>query len=254
MLFDELKNIELKNIQENSEKEINFYLVKISEFSGKKRLEKIIFDYIGNPYSVGPLSIEISNTPSISLFYLDCTVFVLNTAALYLSGNYNDFINNYSRLLYYAGKISYETRIHFTEDRLISHHFFKLVYPSELENCLVSTECNLNMRENGERLININFKKKIFFKSFDYSNEKKTVINNFINGNELLLGIVFLRKNKANNGHIIFHEGFLSGKNIIHAGKNAGKVTLEENFTKYMENAGFDGFALFDIGDSSFEN
>ena len=238
----------LKDKADFVESEVDIYLNQISGLSNEMRLEKILQDYIGNPYEVNPLKKEEDGKPSISLYYVDCTVFVLNSAALFLSQNYSEFIDNYTRAAYYSRVVSYNSRIHFSEDRLITNSIFQLVFPEELESIIKEIPCVLNVKENGSRLLETGFEKKIIFKYIDYTDAiKKKILDNFIKNNEKNYGIVFIRKKNIANGHLISHEGFVCGNKIIHAGKNAGKVTEENKFQLYMHAACFDGISLFNF-------
>jgi len=138
----------------------------------------------------------------------------------------------------------HEKRIHFTEDRLLTNPYFKIVIPEQIKSMIVYQDCNLNTKSNGSFLLDIDFQKNILLPAFDFNNCSRE-LTDFIFANKNIYGITFIRLKNKTNGHLISHEGFIVENKLIHASKNAGKVIIEEDFGGYMRKAGFDCFTLF---------
>lgn len=225
-----------------NEESVNFYLNSIKKIKFKKKIEKIIFDYIDNPYKNNPLLMENNNIPSFDLYNVDCSTFVINAYALYLSADYKEYIKNYTSLMYKNSVAVFEKRIHFTADRLKNSDMFEIVY---LENLpFENINCRLNYND-GQRLIEYDFDCDISIPYVSIKNEGN--IKNFLLKNNNVLGIAFLKIKNIAKGHIFSHEGFICGNKLVHASRNKMKVCEENNLIDYMTTSQFDGFTLFDL-------
>ncbi|HPG29421.1 MAG TPA: DUF1460 domain-containing protein [bacterium] len=245
MIFSNLKNVTfIKKNEPVFKNEIGEYLDKLNHLDKKSKLVKIVLDYIDNPYKSNPLIRESDNFPSLSLFYQDCSVFVANSLALSESENYSEFIKNYSEFFYYSGgEIAFDRRIHFTEDRILTSLKYPLYLPVEFKSIEENLTCVLNKKKNGEKLLNIDFEKKIVLKLIPAAHI--AAITDFIKLNNQILGAAFVRKKNDDNGHLISHEGFLVETELFHASKDSGKVCRISDFAAYFKNCKFDGAVFF---------
>ncbi|MBP7653712.1 DUF1460 domain-containing protein [Candidatus Dependentiae bacterium] len=248
MIFSNLQNIIFnKDSVPIISDELNIFLKKIKYDDYNKKLRRIITDYYGNPYKINPLSIEKDNFPSFSLYYQDCTLFVINSLSLSVSENYSEYIENYIDNFYYSkNKISYVSRIHFTEDRLLSNPNFSLYYPDILKPLEQKIICVLNKKSNGNKLLDIDFSKKIEIKIL--SSENLNMLNDFFKKNKGISGIAFVRKKNIENGHLISHEGFIFDSTLYHASKDTGSVCQTNDIPDYIKRCNFDGIIFFKYG------
>jgi hypothetical protein len=229
-----------KNYTENS---VNLFLRQIKSKKHHEKLKFIIKNYIGNPYKVSPLNYEKNNYPSFDLYNLDCVTFVINSLSLAISETYNEFIDNYKKLMYKSNETNFKTRYHFSSDRIINNIFFKLIYPKVLKTDIINCSVILNKKSNNSKLIDIEFKQKT---SLNYLNLNSDIVRNFLNNNKKIYCVSFLKTKNFKNGYIISHEGFLYKNKLIHASKDKHKVT-EINIIDYLNYTKFDGIVLSDI-------
>ncbi len=231
---------------------VNDYLSKFNTDNFSNKLRKIIFDYIDNPYKFIALEIEKNNQPSYNLFLVDCTTFVVNVYSLTLSKDYDEFIKNYTKLFYYSNEIRFDTRIHFTEDRIINSVYFKKIEIPKLNVIRDSAELILNQKIDNTKLIDIDFSKKIKIEYYAFNEKNAEIINDFFMNNNEILGICFVRKKHIKDGHFIAHEGFVVDDLLVHSSREKGKVCAMKDFSEYMKAAKFDGFLLFTVDLSKF--
>jgi len=224
-------------------KEINDYLKKNQNKSAIEKLKKIINLRINTPYKNFPFKNEKEGEiPFFPLAYSDCTSFVLTSIALALSNNIQEAKQNIIKIHYKENKVNYENRFHFTEERIIKSKYFKNI-TNRIFKVYDEISLVLNKRDNGSRLIDINFKKrvKIFYVSkFEFLKNKNLI-------NEGLVNIAFGKLRNIKNGHFISHEGFLlENKYLIHSSKEQGKV-VKIDIEKYLEEKEFDGIIIIKL-------
>lgn len=83
------------------------------------RIEAVSERFLGTPYVLGPLGEgpggEFDRDPLVSFRAADCTTFVEETMALSLEPDLSRAVDLLQKIRYRDGKVSYETRNHFTE-------------------------------------------------------------------------------------------------------------------------------------------
>jgi len=227
----------------------NFYeKLNTLNFDFQTRLKYISENYLDNPYQKNPLT-EIDNLPALRLFETDCVTFVINTLALSAANNANEFIKIYSKFLYYfVDNINFNTRIHFTEERLKYNHCFRQFNFQELKSAEISQDCCLNRNTiKSAKLIDISFEKFFEWKVYSLNIDKKKIIDFFNNAKPLFCGIAFIKSANRNAGYLVAHEGLIIDNRLFHSSIKTNHITSTDNIVDYMLTSGFDCFVLFDL-------
>jgi hypothetical protein len=165
----------------------------------------------------------------------NCTAFILTNIALASTSNYQQAESLMKKLNYYPSEegnndVSYENRVHFTSDRLLTSKYIELItteiaHPQELDTIRLV----LNCQSNGSRLLPINWQKEI---ELPYV-PKEFITKQFLERLPAVCGVGIIQKELFPKGVVIAHEGFLfDGTNFIHASKDAHKVKRED-FMRY---------------------
>ena len=165
----------------------------------------------------------------------NCTAFILTNIALASASNYQQAESLMAKLNYYPSQndsndVSYENRVHFTSDRLLTSKYFELIsteiaHPQELD----TVRLVLNRRSNGSHLLPINWEKEIELPYIP----KVFITKKFLQRLPAVCGVGIIQKELFSKGVVIAHEGFLfDGTDFIHASKDAHKVK-QEDFYRY---------------------
>ena len=237
-----------------NEEEVSELLSKFKEKypNFEDRLKALTLWRIGTPYEEFKLGEEIlpDTDPLFRLDVSDCTVHVLTTFVLAQSSNWNDARENITEVHYKLNSDgehipSYDSRWHFTSDRLLSNpSTVDITNKIADDKYLKNVELILNKKQNGSPLLDMDWSKKI---------QLSYIPNKFISLDLLdklpqICGIAFVREAYIKNGLIIAHEGILLDKiNLVHASSDSGQ-TAKVNFMEYYFNGkkpNFDGIMVY---------
>ncbi len=204
----------------------------------------------GTPYVLGPLGENDSRGPVFQVNTADCTVFILTTLALAMTQSYKDAQAAMSKLNYHnppiCGKkvVAYQNRYHFTYDRITSNPLFTnmtsaLLPSGELKKATV----NLNIKSNGEKLLNIPWSKKVSASYIPNSKIDRALLSKIPSR---AVGIALVRVKAFKLGVVVSHEGFLIDRRFfINADSISGKVE-KIDFLEYIRKNSdyFDGIIV----------
>jgi hypothetical protein len=193
------------------------------------RLWTLALARLGAPYALGTLGEESGDDPDpvFRVDEADCTVLVLTTAALAHAqsaaeaeqwmhpANYRLRGNSYA--------VTYQNRLHFTEDRLTSSPLFaditaEVARPEELKTVRVV----LNRQKSGMELLPLDWERELTL-SYVPARHLEAVLARAPE----LCGIALVRLANVPKGFFVAHEGFLLDRHcLLHASSETGKVVL----------------------------
>jgi len=241
-----------KKLYELSSTEINSILKEIwQRFPEKEeRLKALAILRLNTPYQLGCLGEESGRDkdPIFRLDTTDCTTFVLTNVALLHSRNLEDAREMMRYLNYREEDITFENRLHFTTDRnIVSSYFCDITEEIAGMDRLITTNIVLN-RSNGDRLIDIDWKKEMTLKYIPNKNITKELFQILPKS----IGIAFIRKRDSEIGLDVAHEGFLFDNQLFLHASLIDKKVVAINFWDYYfakENYAprFDGVIFFEI-------
>lgn len=215
------------------------------------RVRAILLARLGTPVRLGCLGEEAppDTEPVFRLDEADCTVLVLTTAALAHARTLAQAESNmaYANYREVEGKrpITYETRLHFTEDRLDASPYFRDVTASIVpESLLASATLTLNKKENGDRLLPIPWERPITLRYLPTPLATPRLLSGF----PPLVGVALIKKATFRIGLAAAHEGvLLDGKSFIHASsedRRVVRVSFQEYLAKHVH---FDGLVFYEF-------
>jgi hypothetical protein len=216
--------------------ELNKLLSNIQKLEFYDKLKKILFFRLDTPYKNNPFQKEkVGIFPFFPVRISDCVSFVLTSISLALSKSIMQAKLNIVPLHYKKNKISYSSRYHFTEDRIINNKYF-----SNLSNKFSDVKkinIYLNKKNDGSKLLDMPFQRKI---SINYLTPQ-FFLDNIKSLETSVINIAFCRFKNIGNGHFISHEGFLiDNKYLIHSSQTEKKV-VKIDIKKYLTKYKFDG-------------
>ena len=244
-----------KKLYELSSTKVNFLLEEVwQRFPEKEeRLKALAILHLNTPYQLGCLGEESGRDkdPIFRLDVTDCTAFILTNTALLLSKDLEEAQEMMKSLNYRTDKnIIFENRLHFTIDRNITSPYFRDI-TEEIAGIDRMMAINLvlnKVKEDSSRLIDINWEKEVVLKYIPH----KYITENLIDKLPKSVGIAFIRKEDAQIGLDVAHEGFLFDNQLfLHASSIEKKVVAISFWDYYFTEDGytprFDGVIFFEI-------
>ena len=238
------------------EKDFEYYL---GEFHRRypefhSRLKAINLWRIGTPYGLYCLGEENEKDgdPIIRYDSSDCTVHMLTTLAYAKSHTIAEARKNMIDIHYKSDlknkKIpSYDSRWHFTSDRILNHPMTvdmtcSLIDSSKIEK----VEIELNKKKNGNPFLEIDWSSK---ENIGYI-PSRSIDKNILSKLPPVCGVAFVKKEYFKLGIVIAHEGYLIDRSdLIHASSEFGE-TVNVNLIDYLkkdEKYRFDGVMFFKV-------
>ncbi len=236
-----------------NEDQFEVYLQKIEKRypDFHDRLKAINLWRIGTPYGLYCLGEEkgVDNDPIIRHDSSDCTVHVLTTLAFAQSSTWEEarenMINIHYKINSKGEKVpDYDSRWHFTSDRILNHPLMvditsSIVEPSKLD----SIEIILNKKEDGNEFLKLNWSLKETIHFLPYQNIDEKIFSHL----PLVCGVAFVKRSYFKLGIVIAHEGYLiDGKYLIHASSEQNK-TVQVEIINYLNDKRFDGVMFYNI-------
>jgi len=244
-----------KKLYELDSREINSIFQELRERFAEEgeRLKALATLRLGTPYQIGCLGEESGRDkdPLFRLDVTDCTAFILTNIALLHSKDLGEAQEMMKSLNYRTNRdITFENRLHFTIDRNMTSPYFRNI-TEEIAGTDRVIEINLvlnKIKEDGSRLIDINWEKEVVLKYIP----NKYITKNLIDKLPKSVGIAFIRKEDARIGLDVAHEGFLFDNQLfLHASSIEKKVVAinfwDYYFTEDNYTPRFDGVIFFEI-------
>lgn len=216
---------------------------QLSHSPFEARLRYWILSRIGTPYVLGHLGEAKypDQDPVFELGKADCTTFVLTSTALAQSTSLAQARDRMESLNYRckAGwcPITYENRLHFTEDRINGGSMSYQDITKQIkapQEAFETVKMVLNRKADGNPLLDLHWERAmtLTYIRTPYLDE------NILKQLPPLVGVAFIRKSYFTNGLAASHEGFvLDRANLVHASSLRGKVA-EENLLTYLRPKG----------------
>ena len=218
----------------------------------EERLKAFAIWRIGTPYDIFKLGEEKppDTDPIIRLDVSDCTVHVLTSLAFVQSNTWDEARKNLIEIHYKpdsaGNKIpTYQSRWHFTVDRLLSNPSTVNISADLLDsNDLETIDIKLNVKDDGNEFLDLGWSREVEISYIPNGMINETLFEKLPE----VCGISFVRKKYFKNGIIIGHEGILIGqKGLIHASSTAGKTVKVDIMDYYFDEDGpiFDGVMIY---------
>lgn len=226
------------------------FIEKFPDF--ENRLKAITLWRIGTPYEEFKLGEEIppDTDPIFRLDVSDCTVHVLTSLALAQSDSWEQARKNIIEIHYKSDgngihTPTYKSRWHFTSDRILFNPSTVNITDELITNNLLkSTDIILNKKEDGSKLLDINWNEKVRIAYLP----NKSINNELLSKLPEVCGIAFVRESYFKNGLAIAHEGILiNQKYLVHASSVEWKTVKVDFLEYYFKNDKpiFDGIIIY---------
>ncbi len=211
-------------------------IVEPEEEIEETNLQEVVSQFLGRPYSLGPLG-EGEDEEIYRSDVFDCTTLVLvSTAKLNSPENPEEEMK---KINYYPpGEVSYENRLHYSTYRNKVSDYFEDITAQVAGDYLQSKTVVLNK----DRLIDIDWEEELEVNYLPTENLTEVV-------SELPdeVGVMFMRLGNQSIGLDVNHEGFVFNQSeLIHASPTAGQVHSED-FLRYVENSNYDGLIFYRV-------
>ncbi len=203
------------------------------------RLKLLARARLGVPYVLGCLGEESGRDPDpiFRLDQADCTVLVLTDAALAHSESIAGAREKIIEIHYRDGKPSYETRYHFTTDRILHSPYFRPITREVApDSNLVFISMTLNLKESGERLLPVDWEWSGEIAYLPAEHIDSRVLSNL----PPVCGVAFVNEKNVKSGYFVSHEGIVLDGDLLH---HASSLSGEVSNVKLLEylNGGKDG-------------
>jgi hypothetical protein len=239
-----------------SEIEFESYLPQFQERfpNYQDRLKALNFWRVGTPYGLFCLGEESGKDtdPLLRADSSDCTVHVLTTLAFAESFTWQNARDAMVDIHYKMDengkkKPTYESRWHYTSDRLLHHERTVDITSSVApENDLENVEIELNKKQDGSEFLELDWSSNETIRFIP----TEKVTNNHLMNLPAVCGIAFVKRSYFKMGIVIAHEGYLIDQtDLIHASSEFGK-TVNVDFMDYLYRDGkprFDGIMIYKI-------
>jgi len=208
------------------------------------------FLQVGTPYALGPLGEERppDADPVLAFAASDCAVLNLVSAALAHAPEAGGERAAMALAHYRDGVVAFETRFHFTTDRLDASPYFRDVTRAVGGSLCRARRVTLNRRADGGRWVAI-----------DWSREREVTWIPRVHAGRVArwhaagripdaLGVAFVRERALGDGLDVVHESLLwKGRTMLHASSATGRVVALP-WSAYLAGPGrgHDGFVLFE--------
>jgi len=208
---------------------------------------------LNTPYRLFCLGEEsgIDKDPIIRIDSSDCTVHVLTSLVFAESNSWSESRKKMVELHYKVSnghqKPTYESRWHFTLDRIMSHMATPDITSNVVDKKLMKhVNVNINMKSDSTEFLNLNWNTSYKIGYIPTKNISEIILKNL----PKICGVAFVKESYFKMGVVIAHEGFLiNRKDFIHASSKRKKTVRDDFFTYIFEHGKprFDGIMLFKI-------
>jgi len=223
---------------------------RIAGWSVPHRVAAWAFLQVGTPYRLGPLGEEAppDTDPLIEFATTDCAVLNLVSAALTHARDAGGERRAMAIANYRRGNVAYESRFHFTTDRLDSCPYYGDITARVAgRSCRVATVV-LNRKADGSRWIPIDWSRKRVVRYLPRA-QAASFASWYESGRiPDAMGVAFVVESKLADGLDVVHESMLwKGRTLLHASSVTGHVVTIP-WEEYLRGPGrgFDGFVLFE--------
>jgi len=216
------------------------------------RLKVFALWRVGTPYEIFKLGEEQppDEDPLIRLDVSDCTGHIITSLSFVQSQSWDEARHNIVKIHYKENEIgehipSFESRWHFTSNRILNHPSTVNITNELLEiDKLKMININLNKKDDDTHLLDLDWTKAVQFSYIPNEN----INNDLLKKLPEICGVAFVRESYIKNGLAIAHEGMIiDNKNLIHASSTTGE-TVNVDFIDYYfgnDEPVFDGIVIY---------
>ncbi len=210
---------------------------------------------VGTPYGLFCLGEESGQDtdPIIRNDSSDCTVHVLTTLAFAESFSWQHARDVMVDIHYKMDKEgrkkpTFESRWHFTSDRLLHHPQTQQITQTIAKDSELETiQIELNRKESGDEFLKLDWTSQETIQFLPIEKVKK----NHLDKLPTVCGVAFVKRSYFKMGIVIAHEGyFIDQSNLIHASSEFGE-TVNVDFMNYLYKEDgtprFDGVMFYSI-------
>ena len=239
-----------------SENEFESYLPKFQERfpNFHDRLKALNLWRVGTPYGIFCLGEEQGQDPDplIRTDTSDCTVHVLTTIAFASSFTWHNARDAMVDIHYKMDengmkKPTYESRWHYTSDRLLHHNrTVDITQQIGSKGDLETVNIELNKKDDGSEFLKLDWSSREEIQFLPTESITKELLSRLPS----ICGIAFVKRSYFKMGIVVAHEGYLiDQENLIHASSEF-KKTVNGDFMDYLLKEGeprFDGIMVYKI-------
>ncbi len=202
-------------------------------FTIEEKLKVLAELRTGTPYLFGCLGegVEPDPDPVFRLDKTDCTVLVITNTALLHSESILQARRVIERVHYRDSIPSFESRYHFTSDRILSSPYYEeLTHKAAPDSILTTLTVQLNRKVDGGHLLPLDWEKKVTIRYLPTCQ----VVPEILTRLPAACGVAFIKEANILEGYLVSHEGILlDGTHLHHASSKAGEV-VETSFLDYL--------------------
>lgn len=221
-----------------------------------ERLKAISFWRLGTPYKIFNLGEEQAPDfdPIFRLDVSDCTSHILTTISLTMSKTWDTAKQTLIQIHYKPndeGQISpsFNTRWHYTSDRILHHELTPNVTHQYAEpSALKHFSLTLNKKQDGSEFLDLNWSKDVVINYIPTNAVTEQLLQKLPD----IIGVAFVKESYFKLGIIMAHEGMIVDKKyLLHAGQVAEKTVVEDLLSYLLPDGSprFDGIMLYEIKD-----
>lgn len=212
------------------------------------RLKAIAEMYLGAEYFSQPFVDELAKP--LSYRRTNCTMFVIYATTFLNSSSYQEALTTVKNVHYRDGIVGYQTRYHFTTDRISdpNNPYFSAVTEKYVadQSILWQVSLNLNVKDTGGYLLTKlhNWSQPMtiqYIKRSNFSVDKLKALPR-------TLGVAFVKRSNWPLGVVVGHEGILIDGDLYHSGSVAtGLHKIEDYFREVFPKSPWEGVIFFHI-------
>lgn len=218
----------------------------------QERLKALAVWRVGTPYEIYKLGEEVEPDPDpiIRVDVSDCTGHILTCLSLAQSKSWDQARQNMIAIHYKPDEEgrkmpSYESRWHYTADRITANPYTVDITPTLLpRRDLKSVEITLNCKADGGEFLELGWSREVT--AYYIPNAK--IDRDLLSRLPEVCGVAFVKPSYFKLGIVVGHEGMIiDRKDLIHASQSAGE-TERVNFLGYYfpeEGPFFDGIMVY---------
>ena len=223
---------------------------RIASWPVPRRVAAWAFLQVGTPYRLGPLGEEKppDTDPLIAFATTDCAVLNLVSAALSHAREAGGERRAMAIANYRDGVVSYESRFHFTTDRLDACPYYRDITARVAGRSSRERTVTLNRKSDGSSWIPIDWTRSRRMHYVPRELGARFAAWHRAGRIPDALGVAFVELSKVDDGLDVVHESMLwKGRTLLHASSRTGRVVTLP-WEEYLRGPGrgYDGFVLFE--------
>lgn len=215
-----------------------------------RRVAAYAFLAVGAPYVLGPLGEEAppDTDPLVRFDVFDCATLNLTAEALAHAGEAGGVRAAMKRANYRGGVVSYDSRLHFTTDRLDESPYDRDITRTVGGDSVVVRRVTLNRRADGSRWIPIDWERPRDVAYLPIGAARDFAALHRAGRLPDAVGVAFVEERRLADGLDVVHETLLwRGEVLLHGSSRIGRVVAVP-WREFLDERGglYDGVVLFE--------